>query len=80
MKKRLYRIRLDKFRDQHETQTYYYKQEILDTYYLLVIEEMSEQLNNKWLLTLENNDKVVLTDTDYIYYIKKERTNERQTE
>jgi hypothetical protein len=73
MKKRLHRIRIDKFRDQHQTQTYYYRQHILDTTFLLEIVEMKEQLNNKWLLTLENEEKVVLTDKDFIFYIKKER-------
>lgn len=73
MKKRLHRIRLDKFRDQHETQTYYFKQSILDTYYLLEIIEMEELRQKKWMLTLENGDKQVLTDTDFIFYIKKER-------
>ena len=57
MKKRLHRIRLDKFRDQHETQTYYFKQHILDTYYLLEIIEMEELRQKKWMLTLENGDK-----------------------
>lgn len=73
MKKREHRIQLRKFRDQHITQSYYHKQEVAGVSYLVMIMEMSEQLNGKWLLTLEDNSKTILTDQDFIYYIKKER-------
>lgn len=73
MKKRIHRIRLKHFRDQGETQTYYLQKELFRTYYLVAITELEQKAEGKWLITLEDGSKEILTDNDFIHYIKKEK-------
>lgn len=71
-KKREHRVQLKNFKDKAHKQTYYWKRTIKDFTYLVEIEELQQVDEHFWLVHLPT-EKLMAHDTEYIYYIKKEK-------
>lgn len=74
MKKRKYRVKLSNFKNKKDSQVYYMKQKSCNYEYYLEIYSIQQLDENYWLVFLEDGSKYLLNMNDFIFYVKKEKS------